>query len=136
MFDNIGRKIKGLSNMLFWVGAIASTIIGLVIMGSLANRSRGSEQGAIIFVGILLIAVGIFVSWLSSILLYGYGELIDSNQKILHEMRALKGKTEKTKRVNISEEDDAPRKGTQSADGPKSQKDPVLDDSGEMPNLF
>lgn len=136
MFDDIGKKIKGLSNVLFWVGTVASTILGIAVMGFLSSRLRGSEQGIAIFVGILLIAVAIFISWISSILLYGYGELIDSNQRILHEMGTLGKKVEKLEHVGGQEMKTSGTTGKPSTSKLAVQNDSELLDDVEMPNLF
>lgn len=68
MYDNIGKKIKGLAKAIFITEAIISIILGaaLIIM-----------DDDLMLYGIISIFVGPLVAWVSSWLLYGYGELID-----------------------------------------------------------
>lgn len=68
MYDNISGKIKGLAKASFIVGAIAAVITGIVIMAS---------DEDMIPVGLLVMVVGPLVAWVSSWLIYGFGELID-----------------------------------------------------------
>lgn len=85
MFNNIGKKIKGLAKFLFWVVVIAAIIGGfLVILQGIGNShsSSGEKIGAVIG-GLLVIGLGIVFAWLQNFLLYGYGELIDCSQKML-----------------------------------------------------
>ena len=85
MFNNIGRKIKGLAKFLFWVVVIAGIIGGFLIMiaglGS-SGSSTGEKIGAFVG-GLLVIGLSVLFAWLQNFLLYGYGELIDCSQKML-----------------------------------------------------
>ncbi len=74
MFDNVGRQIKSFAKVLFYLGVVGSFIGGLVL---LAMGSEAWEGGTFIIAGLLLIVVGTLVSWISSLLLYGFGELIE-----------------------------------------------------------
>lgn len=71
MFANIGNKIKSLSMTLFWVQVVLYIIIALAIC----------VESAIF--GLMVLAVGVLVAYLSVLFLYAFGELVDSNQKIL-----------------------------------------------------
>ncbi len=68
MYSNIGGKIKLLAKATFIVEAIAAVIAGIVYMASDADKMP---------IGTLLMIVGPIVAWVSSWLLYGFGELID-----------------------------------------------------------
>ena len=65
MFDNIGKKLKGLAIFCTVVGIISALITGF-------NLGQGN-----ILLGILTAIGGIIVSWLSSLMLYGVGEVND-----------------------------------------------------------
>jgi hypothetical protein len=65
MFDNIGSKIKGLAVTVFGIEAFASVILGIY--------NLTDDEFAI---GIILLLVGPINAWVSSWLLYGFGELI------------------------------------------------------------
>ena len=69
MYDNIGEKIKGLAKAGFIVEAIAAVITGIALMVS---------ADYLIIVGVLVLLLGPIVAWVSSWLLYGFGELIDN----------------------------------------------------------
>ena len=68
MYDNIGRKIKGLAIVVFIVEAIAAIIGGIALMITLDD---------LILLGLLVLLFGPLVAWVSSWLLYGFGEIID-----------------------------------------------------------
>ncbi len=63
MFDNIGKKIKDMIKIIFIIECILFLLFGIL-------------TGAV-----LIIPIGIFIAWVSTFILYGYGELIDYSQK-------------------------------------------------------
>lgn len=71
MFENIGGKIKMLAKILTALGCFASLVIGL------AMGAKTGENGALLFLFIILI--GCLVSWLSSFILYGFGQLVENS---------------------------------------------------------
>lgn len=76
MYNNSGAKIKGLASTLQVIGIVFSCVIGFVIF------AVGIGEGGF-FVGLLYAAIGCFVSWLSFLLLAGFGELVDNSAKIV-----------------------------------------------------
>lgn len=70
MFDEIGFKIKTVAQVFTWIGIVGSVIWGFVVMGS-------NVDNAVLF-GILIIAIGSLASWLGSLTLYGFGQLIEN----------------------------------------------------------
>ena len=73
MFSNIGGKIKGVAYTAFWVGAVVSILAGFLLLAA------GDEM---ILVGLLVAGVGCLGSWLGSLFLYGFGELIAKTVQI------------------------------------------------------
>ena len=71
MFDNIGGKIKGVAKIITWMGIITSVISFLIIL------STGDDK--LIGFGFIILIVGCIVSWLSSLTLYGFGQLIENS---------------------------------------------------------
>lgn len=71
MFDNIGVKIKRLAFIIFIIEAVISILYGLVYIIVFKNMFY-----------LLICIIGPFVAWLSSFLLYGFGELVDNSSKI------------------------------------------------------
>lgn len=67
MFDNVGSKIKALASFFCWGGIIASIIGGIILIGL---------DEDLIFAGIAVIVIGSLLSWISSFVLYGFGELV------------------------------------------------------------
>lgn len=75
MFSNIGSKIQGLAKFTAWLGIILSIIFGLIFM----SLGSATEIGGFASVmGFLIIILGSLSSWISSWVLYGFGELIVS----------------------------------------------------------
>ena len=74
MFTNIGNKIKGLATILCVLGILVSVIIGF----SLYYANPG--------LGLIYAGAGSLIAWISSFVLYGFGELIcqstETNKKL------------------------------------------------------
>ena len=68
MYEDIGKKIKGLAKAAFVIEAIAAVIYGIVLL---------CEDEDLLFIAFLVWIAGFLVSWVSSWFLYGFGELID-----------------------------------------------------------
>lgn len=77
MFDNIGKKLQILAETLCWLGIIASIIVAIVLW---AQDSYWHSTAALGF-GVLI--GGCLVSWLSSLFLYAFGQLVED----IHNMR-------------------------------------------------
>lgn len=75
MFDNVGGKIKVVAQFVTFIG-IAASIVLFFIMTS-------SGEAAIIALGFVVLIFGSVSSWLSSLVLYGFGELVDNSDKLL-----------------------------------------------------
>ena len=71
MFNNIGRKIKTLAKVITGIGITASIIYGAVVV-------RLSNSPIFIMQGLIIMIVGSLISWLSSMALYGFGQLIEN----------------------------------------------------------
>jgi DNA-directed RNA polymerase subunit RPC12/RpoP len=86
MYDNIGGKIKGLAKASFIVAAIAEVITGIALMAT----------DDLIGYGLLVMFVGPIVAWVSSWLLYGFGQLVENSDIIAEEHKRVNEKHEKT----------------------------------------
>ena len=74
MFEKSGEKIKKISNTIF----VLNVVIVLIVLFFLNHMSIG-----FLLIPALLVAVLIFVhSWVSQLLLYAFGDLVDSNAQI------------------------------------------------------
>lgn len=78
MFNNIGKKIKGFAVFVAIVGMIIPILggLGFIIAGAASNNI------ALPLLGILIAVVGSIMSWMSTWLLYGYGEIVDKTSSI------------------------------------------------------
>ena len=68
LYENIGGKIKRWAIALFVVEAIAAIIGGIIMLSNDVNLA-----------GALSLIVGPIAAWVGSWLLYGFGELIETN---------------------------------------------------------
>lgn len=75
MYTNIGGKIKGLAHSIAWIGIILSLIFGIVLMVE------------VFLTGLLIMGLGVLVSWVSTLLLYGFGQLIENTDILVEEAR-------------------------------------------------
>lgn len=75
MYDNIGAKIKSLATWVFVVEAIASIIGGIFILIDELD----------LLIGLLLLLLGPVVAYVSTWLLYGFGQLIENSDIIAQE---------------------------------------------------
>lgn len=86
MFNNIGGKIKTLAKVICWIGIICSCIVGLNMMSRSTYLDWAGEQhtdASYLIYGLLIAAAGSFVSWLSTLTLYGFGQLIENSDKLV-----------------------------------------------------
>lgn len=73
MYDNIGRKIKTLAKVDFIVLTILSVIAGIILIAS---------DEDLILTALLVFVLGPLVAWISSLLTFGFGELIEKVSSI------------------------------------------------------
>ncbi len=70
MYDNIGGKIKGLVKTIFVLESIGFIILGL------------SMLDASVLLGLIVLIIGPLIAWVSSFVLYGFGELVEKISQI------------------------------------------------------
>ena len=80
MWSNIGNKIKVLAKVICWIGIILSVIAGIAII--VGGNGYSYSSGSTALTGILTIVLGALGSWISSLTLYGFGELVDRAMSI------------------------------------------------------
>ena len=73
MYKEIGKKIKKLAIVVFVLEAILFFIGGIILM---------AINNDLFLVGILMMIIGPLLAWVSSFILYGFGELIDKTSEI------------------------------------------------------
>ena len=75
LFSNIGTKIKKVTKAFCLIGMAGSIIGGGICM--IAGIASG--EGAAVITGLVIAAVGALMSWLSSLAIYGFGELVENS---------------------------------------------------------
>lgn len=80
MFKNIGKKIMILAKVICFLGIGVSVLWGIIYL--LSERLYLEH----IVIALIIIASGALVSWLSSIFIYGFGELIDKTAEISNKL--------------------------------------------------
>ena len=102
MYNNIGGKIKGLAKFVCILGIVVSIIAALVVAVAIGSTSRytygvygggGGSVGAAVFLFILIAGLGSLFSWLGSLRLYGYGQLIENSDRIREDVAAKRAGT-------------------------------------------
>ena len=73
MFDNIGGKIKTLAMVVTWVGIIASVLSSFIFL---------VIDDDMFIIGGVVAVFGSLLSWASSLVLYGFGQLIENTDII------------------------------------------------------
>lgn len=98
MFKNIGRKIKTLALVLFWIEIVIGVLAALG-SGIAMIVTEGRYNGMMIVAGVATIVIGsglVFLfAWIGSFFMYGLGQLIDdteinrkTNQQILEKLNS------------------------------------------------
>lgn len=98
-FKNIGKKIKKLATICFFVIAVLGILLGLFMI--IEGNTKGER-----IAGLINALVIPFSAWIGSFVMYGFGELIDhtmENTKILKQISAKLSNTD----INNEEPDGA-----------------------------
>lgn len=82
LFRNIGKKIKLLTKVIFWIGVAISVIAAIVyfVLALLPQYLPFSQEFATD--GIKCLIGGPIAMWLSCVTLYAFGELVDNTSEI------------------------------------------------------
>lgn len=74
MYKNVGKQIKDLASIIAIIEAVSSVITGIVV--------ACIDFEYMWWIGAIIIAGGLLVAWLSNLILYAYGELVDKTSLI------------------------------------------------------
>lgn len=80
LFGDPGKKIQKMAQIFFWVEVIACVILAFCLGWEEINRWGDKEFCAGIFFGFLI--GGPLASYCSALMMYGFGELVDTISKI------------------------------------------------------
>lgn len=92
MFNNVGKKIKMIAKVLCWIGIVGYIIIALICF---TTADSYYETGSLITMGFLCLFIGPALSWIISLFIYGYGELIDKENEIDQSLDVIKHRLSK-----------------------------------------
>lgn len=81
MFENPGGKVKSIGYVIFVITVIISILIAIFLLLSSGGRLL------FLFLSFIVVIIGIFAGWLSSILLVAFGELVESSTIIREYLR-------------------------------------------------
>ena len=82
MYDNIGGKIKGLAKIIFIIEAVGAIITGIALLITGVALS-----------GLLILVCGPLVAWVSSWILYAFGELVENSNTINNTVKKIENNT-------------------------------------------
>ena len=95
MYNNVGEKLKSIATAI----ALVLMLFSLMITCALLGAGGG-------FVSIVVFLVLILLSWLSGIVLYGFGHLIVTQYSILKEQKAIANELRKLRSSENKDVDD------------------------------
>lgn len=86
MFDNISDKIKTVARVQCFIGITISIILGLIYMVSTEFWDFG---GIYLLISLLIAGGGSIASYISSILTYGFGELVENSNNMIKQKKII-----------------------------------------------
>lgn len=95
MYNNVGEKLKSIATAITLVLMLFSLMITFALLGAGGG-----------FVSIVVFLVLILLSWLSGIVLYGFGHLIVTQDSILKEQKAIANELRKMRSSENKDVDD------------------------------
>ena len=81
MFNNVGNKIQSFAKFVFVFGTIVAVIAAVVFV--LIGIGAGEPTITTIYIiyGLMFLIVGPIISWINSLFIYGFGQLIINTNK-------------------------------------------------------
>ena len=90
MYKDVGKSIKKFASVLCAIGIIFSILGGIAVALAGMNGALSipvAQTSVSIAMGVFVAAVGSLLAWLSNLLLYGFGELVDKTAEIAENTR-------------------------------------------------
>lgn len=91
LFEKSGEKIKKFARIIFYIYIIGA---GLVLIGSFAGMMG---QGVVFIQGIIFSVIIVLIGFVTALFLNAFGELVESNTKILDLLLKKEGLSEDSK---------------------------------------
>lgn len=95
MFSNISSKIQGLAKVICWVGIVYFGLGGFASVFDGVSHDNTED----VILGFVFMIFGPLFSWIGSLLLYGFGQLIENTDEIVEDIYDKKSEAE-TKKEN------------------------------------
>ena len=87
MFPNVGKELKKWAEFFFFAQFVSFCLVGLVVLGR--SIGQGPKEFFVrLILSAIIVVVGYFIARLNCILLYAFGELVDSNVEINRKLSA------------------------------------------------
>lgn len=87
MFNNPGGKIKGIAIAIFILLLLTYVIFGVILIFNGERIVENATAGVVL--GILCIAVGFLVSWISALFLFSWGNMVEDVQSIREQLQRM-----------------------------------------------
>lgn len=78
MYEKVGKEIMGVAKFAAIMGILISIFIGALFI-----ETSDSSQSIWKFIGILIMFLGSLISWLSCLIAYGFGRLVENSDKLV-----------------------------------------------------
>ena len=85
MFNRVGAKLKALAEVLCVLGIATAIIWGGMVIDS--GMTRGFIHNHTLLCGLCIMIGGGISSWLVSLFIYGFGQLIENSDKLVEQPR-------------------------------------------------
>lgn len=95
MFANVGIRIQNFASFFFVINLVISIGLAYLTYSFVNINSRGDEK---ILPSVIAFIIMFIIGWLFSLLLYGYGKMIDYQKRILEELLKKNGEVESKKK--------------------------------------
>lgn len=121
LFGDVGKKIKSIARFNTWFWIIASVLGGTVMF--FVGLSDGDFL--MMLLAPIVVVVGVLLAWLSNLLLYGFGELIDNttglHQTLCNTFNVPVDNNQKPKKAYPAQKPQKPQKAT-----PETESIPII----------
>lgn len=97
MYNNIGKKIKGLAKIIGVGGIFLCSLVGIAMFLAMSSDWQTEDMA---FIGLVIAVVGSLLCWLSGFFTYGFGELIDQTMDINKKLSAAKNNHSTKEKIN------------------------------------
>lgn len=85
-YENAGKKIQVVAKVVMWLQTALFALIGIGVMigkgeAVMAGSTPAPTGVAAIISGIAIIIIGAIVAWVYSLLIYGFGKIVEKSEQ-------------------------------------------------------